>query len=210
MIEIQSISDVLNYTNGLKAVIFDLDDTLYSEKDYVRSGYRAVADILPQIEHAEQKLWEAFEQKKSAIDRVLMDEGIYTDELKEECLKIYRFHTPDIMFYEGVIPVFDQLKKQNVQIGIITDGRPEGQRAKILSLGLKKYVQHIIITDELGGTSFRKPCEKAFILMKERLKISYEEMCYVGDNFKKDFIAPEKLGMKIIWFRNSDGLYFET
>ena len=32
-------------------------------------------------------------------------------------------------------------------------------------------------------------------------------MCYVGDNMKKDFIAPEKLGMKSVWFRNKGSLY---
>ena len=41
------------------------------------------------------------------------------------------------------------------------------------------------------------------------LNVEYEQMCYIGDNIRKDFIAPEQLGMKAIWFRNKDGLYAE-
>lgn len=54
----------------IRGVIFDLDDTLYSEKDYVRSGYRAVADYLGD-ENAAEKLWEYFEQGIPAIDAYL-------------------------------------------------------------------------------------------------------------------------------------------
>ena len=55
MIEINQIADVLNYIEGLKAVVFDLDDTLYGEKEYIRSGYSAVAKVIPQVENAERK-----------------------------------------------------------------------------------------------------------------------------------------------------------
>ena len=98
-------------------------------------------------------------------------------------------------------------------LGIITDGRPDGQRAKILALGLDSLFDEIIITDELGGTEARKPSDKAFLLMHERLnkisgeRIDYSEMCYVGDNTAKDFIAPESLLMRAIWFDNRDGIY---
>ena len=90
MIEITEITEVMNYIEGLSAVVFDLDDTLYSEKEYVRSGYKAVAEIISQVDDAEEKLWEAFERKKPAIDTVLKDEGIYSEELKERCVEVYR------------------------------------------------------------------------------------------------------------------------
>ncbi len=207
MIEIQSITDLMQHLDGLKAVIFDLDDTLYGEKEYVKSGYKAVADILPEIEDAASKLWKAFEEKKSAIDELLLSEGIYSDELKQKCLEVYRHHQPNIHLYDGVAEMLTQLRKQGILLGIITDGRPEGQRSKIKGLDLERYVDYIIVTDELGGIEYRKPHKKAFVLMKEQLGVEYSEMCYVGDNIRKDFIAPEKLGMKSIWFRNTDGLY---
>lgn len=210
MIEIRNITEVMQHLNGLKAVIFDLDDTLYSEKEYVKSGYKAVADILPEVDNARAKLWKAFEEKKSAVDELLLSEDIYSYELKQKCLEVYRYHQPNIHLYDGVAEMLMQLRKQDILLGIITDGRLEGQRAKIKALDLEIYVDHIVVTDELGGIEYRKPNEKAFGLMKEQLSIEYSEMCYVGDNTRKDFLAPEKLGMKSIWFINTDGLYYQA
>jgi len=208
MIEIQNITDIEQHLNGLKAIVFDLDDTLYSEKEYVKSGYAAVAQVLPMVKNAEEKLWKAFEEKKSAIDELLHSEDIYSEELKQKCLEAYRFHFPSIHLYDKVAEMFRFLRQKGLLIGIITDGRPEGQRAKIKALGLDNLVDYIIITDELGGAKYRKPNEKAFVIMKDQLLVEYNEMCYVGDNIRKDFIAPEMLGMRYIWFRNMDGLYY--
>ncbi|WP_455436901.1 HAD family hydrolase [Hungatella hathewayi] len=207
MIEIQKITDVMQHLNGLKVVVFDLDDTLYSEKEYVKSGYYAVSQILPQVYDAEAKLWKAFEEKKSAIDELLNAEGIYNEELKQRCLEVYRFHKPNIHLYDGAEKMLTYLREQGRLIGILTDGRPEGQWAKIKAFNLINYVDHTIVTDELGGVEYRKPNEKAFRLMKEQFGVEFSEMCYVGDNIRKDFIAPEKLGIRPIWFRNTEGLY---
>lgn len=207
MIEITSITEVKKYLQGLKAVIFDLDDTLYSEKEYVRSGYHAIANTLPQVEQLEEKLWTAFEQKKPAIDAVLIDEGIYTEELKQQCLSIYRSHRPAIHFYEGAKELLCQLRCDGYKLGVITDGRSEGQRAKIKALGLDELVDYIIITDELGGVEYRKPNKTAFVKMRELLDVPFEEMCYIGDNVKKDFAAPDALGMKTFLINSFNGIY---
>lgn len=207
MIEINKIADVLNYIEGLKAVVFDLDDTLYGEKEYIRSGYRAVAKVIPQVKNAERKLWRFFLEKKPAIDEVLSMEGIYTEEIRQRCLVAYRLHEPDIHLYDGVMEILIKLRSNGYKLGIITDGRSEGQRAKIQVLGLGKYMDHIIVTDELGGVKYRKPNETAFIQMADKLNVAFTQMCYVGDNIKKDFSAPLKLGMGAVWFRNQDGLY---
>ncbi len=207
MIEVQNPTDVMQYLNNLKAIVFDLDDTLYGEKEYVKSGYSAVSQILPEVENCKEKLWKAFEEKKSAIDELLQTEGIYSDELKQKCLEVYRHHKPTIYFYDGVSEMLIKLRKQGFYIGIITDGRPEGQWAKIKSLKLDEYVDHIVVTDELGGIEYRKPNEAAFLLMRKLMNVEFSQMCYVGDNTQKDFIAPNRLGMRTIWFNNRDGLY---
>ena len=207
MIEIIDISDVMEHIQGLKAIIFDMDDTLYGEKEYVRSGYRQIARILPQVEDAEEKLWRFFEEKKPAIDELLISESLNTEEKKQECLNVYRYQKPEIHLYAGVERILRDLKVAGYFVGVITDGRPEGQRAKIEALGLEKLVDHIIVTDELGGIEFRKPNPQAFQMMKEEAGVEYSEMCYIGDNIRKDFVAPQQLGMRCIWFRNKDGLY---
>lgn len=207
MIEIFDILEMKDHVAGLKAVIFDLDDTLYSEKEYVKSGYKKIAEVLPQVENAAEKLWKLFERGKPAIDELLNEENLFSETVKQECLRAYRYQFPEIHLYDGVVEMLKSFRAQGLKLGIITDGRPEGQRAKIEALGLESFVDHIIVTDEFGGPEFRKPNLLAFETMKEKLNVEYSQMCYVGDNIKKDFKAPEQLGMKSIWLKNPDGLY---
>lgn len=207
MIEIKNIIDVKKYIDGLKAVIFDLDDTLYSEKEYVISGFHEVSKAFPEIENCFDKLCEAFNKDKSAIDYFLKTEGIYSDQNHKKCLSIYRSHIPNIHLYDGVEEIFKVLRDKKIKIGIITDGRPEGQRNKIYALGLDKLVDEIIITDEIGGVNFRKPNDIAFRIMQVKMEVAFYNMAYVGDNINKDFVAPKKLGMESILFKNTDGLY---
>lgn len=207
MIEISNVLEVKDHIEGLKAVIFDLDDTLYSEKEYVKSGYHKIAEILPQVHNASEKLWELFESGKPAIDELLKQENIQSDEIKQRCLHTYRHQIPDIHLYDGVVEMLTEFREQGILLGIITDGRPEGQRAKLQVLGLEDLVDFIIVTDELGGAEYRKPNPLAFQVMKEKMNVDYREMCYAGDNTKKDFIAPQQLGMRCIHFINKDGLY---
>lgn len=201
MIKIQSILEVEKYLNDISVVIFDLDDTLYSEKDYVRSGYRKIAEFFQRID-LEDQMWNVFLQGGKAIDEVFRKIGLL--EYRDKALQIYREQIPDIELYSGVREMLARLSIHK-RIGIITDGRPEGQRAKLQALNIK--ADKIIITDELGGIEYRKPNKKAFEIMKEYFQVSYEEMVYIGDNPQKDFVAPEKLKMKCIWFQNRDGLY---
>lgn len=197
MIIIHNILDVEKYIESVDAVIFDLDDTLYSEKEYVRSGYQKIAEAFGDPELTD-KMWQVFLRGGKAIDETV---GI---DRCEEALKIYRNQIPNIHLYTGVADMLSHIRVTK-KIGIVTDGRPEGQWAKIRALNLA--VDDIIVTDELGGISYRKPNPLAFQLMSLRLSVPYDRMVYIGDNISKDFIAPEFLGMKSIFFTNSDGLY---
>lgn len=185
----------------IKGVIFDLDDTLYSEKEYVRSGYRAVSDYLGG--GYEDMLWNFFCAGQPAIDELLRELGRETE--KTHCLNIYRSHQPNIHLYDGMAEMIEGLMKRRIRVGIITDGRPDGQRKKLDALGLD--VDDVIITDELGGIQFRKPCDIAFRIMMTRWRLNPADITYVGDNPAKDFQAPQQLGMRSLWFRNADGLY---
>lgn len=187
----------------VKGVIFDLDDTLYNEKDYVRSGYQAISEYLGG--GYEEKLWQFFEAGRPAIDELLRELG--REDEKQDVLNIYRHHKPTLHLAEDVRSTIEQLMIKGIRVGIITDGRPEGQRNKIEALGLDKVIDDIIITDELGGPQFRKPCDIAFRIMQTRWRLPASEIVYVGDNPAKDFQAPQQLGMKAVWYRNPYGLY---
>lgn len=81
-----------------------------------------------------------------------------------------------------------------------------GKLLDICALGLEELVDDIVITDELGGPQFRKPCDIAFRVMQRRWGVPFGRMAYVGDNPAKDFHAPRQLGMMSVWLRG-DGLY---
>lgn len=205
MIEITNILESEKHINDVEVVIFDLDDTLYSEKDYVKCGYRKIAEHFNCLE-MQNKLWSSFLHGEKAIDVVLESYNLF--DFKDEALSVYRNQRPEISLYPGVLEMLTRLKKEKKKkLGLITDGRPEGQHAKIESLKLGDLFDKIIITDELGGIEFRKPNTKAFDVMKNYMNVAYSRMCYVGDNAKKDFIAPMQRGMKCIWFMNKEGLY---
>ena len=186
---------------AVKGIIFDLDDTLYSEKAYVKSGYKAVSDYLGG--GYEDRLWSFFCAGQPAIDELLKELGRESE--KAHFLDVYRSHKPNIHLYDGVAEMIEALKGRGVKVGIITDGRPEGQRNKLESLGLN--VDDVIITDELGGIQFRKPCDIAFRIMMTRWRLNPADIIYVGDNPVKDFQAPQQLGMRSIYFDNPEGLY---
>lgn len=187
----------------IRGIIFDLDDTLYPEKQYVRSGFDAVSGFLGGDYTAQ--LWKLFEAGKPAITCLTRELGL--PELEVDALRAYRSHVPDIHLRPSVKKLLVQLRSKGIRLGIITDGRPEGQRAKISALGLGGLVDDIVITDELGGTQFRKPCDIAFRIIQRRWRIPYGRIAYVGDNPIKDFQAPRQLGMKCVWVRNIDGIY---
>lgn len=187
----------------IKGVIFDLDDTLYSEKEYVRSGYKAVSDYLGG--GYEERLWNYFECGKQSIDELLKEIGRESE--KTEVLEIYRSHKPNIHLYDGVEDLLKKLKEDGNKVGIITDGRPEGQRNKLNKLGLWELVDDVIITDEIGGIQFRKPCDIAFRIMQTKWRLPMSQIVYVGDNPVKDFQAPQQLGIRSVWCNNSNGIY---
>lgn len=185
----------------LKAVIFDLDDTLYGEKSYVRSGYEAVAKYVKD-EQGLAEMWKYFTEGKAAIDEYAANHGL---DNKSELLEIYRNHIPDISLYDGVRSLLDELTGKGIRVGIITDGRVEGQENKLKALGLTNI--ETIITDSLGGIQFRKPNDISFRILQNRWRVAFGEMIYVGDNPSKDFKAPGQLGMRSLYFKNQDGLY---
>lgn len=196
-------------TRQIEAIVFDLDDTLYSEREYVYSGFCAAAGIIPQVENAQEKMIQAMKIGKPAIDTVLHEAEIYSYELKQQCVQAYRIHEPEIHMYPGMRELIERLRLKGIKIGILTDGRPEGQRLKLKALALEELTDTILITDELGGESFRKPNDISFRVMQRRLNVPFEHMVYVGDNWKKDFAAPIRLGMQVVYFNNQDGLYHD-
>ncbi|MED2802020.1 HAD-IA family hydrolase [Bacillus thuringiensis] len=177
----------------IKAVIFDLDDTLISERRYIESGYKHISKLLSEkLQKDEQKLYQLLmdlfnENTRNVFNRVFDTFGIsYTQNEMMELVEEYRNHTPIIQFFEDVLPCLKNLRSKGINVGIITDGYANGQRQKLKALKAFNYFDEIIVTDELGR-QYWKPHSKAFEIMKEKLDAKFDEMLYIGDNPEKDF-----------------------
>ena len=186
-------------------VAFDLDDTLYKERYFVMSGRLAVAEAYSSIAgKSSEELIMIMNSADNAFDSLLAIPGIENDNIGiQEILQVYRNHEPELTLPEESRDVLYRLCKDNVSIGIITDGRRTTQWNKMKSLGLDKIVaqQNIIVSEEFGAD---KKCPKPFEYMMERCPA--DKYVYVGDNPTKDFFQARKLGWTTVMLRDVDGV----
>ena len=198
-----------------KAVIFDLDDTLISEFEYVKSGYRAVAGVINDKKAVNKssdsiytELLELFnEDHKNVFNRFLRNNGL-SDEKDSvmELVKAYREHIPDIRYYEDVLPALKSLKDMGMITGILSDGYSVTQRRKIGAVGAENDFDIIILTDELGKDAW-KPSPEGFRMIEEKYGLRPGEILYVGDNPKKDFYLSKTAGIKTARIKRETGVY---
>ncbi len=185
----------------ITTVVFDLDDTLYDEIEYCKSGFTAVAEFfaeLPEAPPAERifgALWEQFTagNRTNTFNAALDELGIsYDDKRIKEMVNVYRNHIPRIKLPEDSRDVFCELRVKYT-LALLTDGFLPAQKLKVQSLGIEKYFKCIVYTEQLGR-EFWKPSPAGFEKIIQILNAKPEDMVYIADNEKKDFIAPNKLG----------------
>jgi len=185
----------------ITTVVFDLDDTLYDEVEYCRSGFASVADFLSGLpgiqpaEHLFDVLWRQFTSGNHTrtFNSALEELGIaYDGNLIKELVKVYRNHTPKISLPDDSKEVLEQLSGK-YKLALLTDGFLPAQKLKVQALEIEKYFKCIIYTEELGR-EFWKPSPAGFEKIMDSLNAKPETMAYVADNEQKDFIAPNKLG----------------
>ncbi len=153
--------------NALKAILFDLDDTLYPELAFVRSGFRHVAAACAArfSLDAEQVYREFFDHhhagKRGKIFDAWLDvHHLPLSEHRDWMVAAYRHHEPTISTHDGVEPLLKQLGDKGLALGVISDGPWRMQRNKFAALGIAKHFAHVQFTDELGaknGNRIRLP-----------------------------------------------------
>ena len=178
-------------TQKSRVVVFDLDDTLYKERDYLLSAYREIAAGIESrysLEGIFDRMVEWWQEGENVFRRLI---GTYRlDETLDDLLAVYRSHVPAIRLDEVTRRQLDRLQQQAV-LGLISDGRHVTQRHKVEALGLAAYMdeQDILVSEETG---FEKPSEAPYRHFMERYpSCTYY---YIGDNPAKDFVAPNHLG----------------
>ena len=194
----------------MKVVCFDLDDTLYKEIDYLKSAYREIASYAadycrgcsdsPMILSAKayEAMLLAYKAGQNAFERLNTFLGINLP--ISQYLQIYRKHKPNISLSESVVSALNSLKSSECIIGLITDGRSVQQRNKIEALGLNRWIieEDVLISEEFGS---EKPTSANYEHFMKRYPES-DEFTYVGDNLKKDFIAPNTLGWQTVCLKD--------
>jgi putative hydrolase of the HAD superfamily len=189
----------------ITTVVFDLDDTLYDEIEYCKSGFAAVAEFLadafaaPSAEHIFSALWGQFTagNHTRTFDAALDELDIsYDDKLVRELVNVYRTHVPNIVLPRDSRDVLCELSTKYA-LALLTDGFLPAQQLKVHALRIEEYFQCIVYTEQLGRECW-KPSPTGFEKVMQTLKAGPENMAYIADNERKDFIAPNKLGFVTI------------
>jgi putative hydrolase of the HAD superfamily len=197
-----------------RCVVFDIDDTLYLERDYVRSGFDAVdAWVVRElgVTGFAEAAWARFlaGRRGDVFDVVLREQGIEpSEETVRAMVDCYRRHPPRIGLLEDAAALVEQLRGR-VRFAAITDGPLESQRAKVDALGLERWADVIVLTAELGP-DFGKPHPRAFEVVEETIGTRAHDNVYLADNPGKDFVAPHARGWRTVRVRRPESLHVET
>jgi len=181
-------------------LIFDLDDTLYPERQFALSGFAAAerwaqatlgltglaADMTRLLDQGH--LGQLF---RLALAERLPDHG---PEHLAGLLEAYRSHVPTLTLFEDAAWALAHFGAQ-LKLGLITDGTHRLQMRKVEALGVASSFREIIYTDALGGgRAYAKPHHQSYRLIEAALGGSGARFVYIGDNPAKDFLAPNALG----------------
>jgi putative hydrolase of the HAD superfamily len=193
------------------AIVFDLDDTLYLEREYVRSGFCAVGEWFrgefgfPDFSQRACALFMAG-KRGDIFNSVVASYGIEPDtRLITHLVTIYRGHRPAITLLPDAGNCLNALYG-NYPLALITDGPAISQWNKIRALGIESLFEAIVVTSE-SGEEYAKPHPLAFCLVEQRLGLRGSQLVYVGDNPRKDFQAPRQLGWHSVRVEREEGIY---
>jgi len=180
-------------------LIFDLDDTLYDESQFVHGGLEAVAAY-----GAEQWGWNAStsletlravldsEGRGKVFDRWLEGRDAWSRGRVRDCVRVYRNHRPDIELFPAGRRMIERYRPRG-PLYLVTDGHKIVQRNKVDSLGLWQEFQRVFITHRFGVAA-AKPSTYCFERIRAEAGCDWSEMVYVGDNPTKDFVNLNPLG----------------
>jgi putative hydrolase of the HAD superfamily len=192
-------------------VVFDIDDTLYMERDYVRSGFAAIGAWARRelgVHDLEDRAWAAFEAgvRGRIFDEALVACGVQANgSLVPRLVDVYRSHTPTIELLDDV-NAWLSARPSDVALAVVTDGPLVSQRAKAAALGLAGWADPIVFTDALGPGR-GKPHPDAFECVEAASGMVGASCAYVADNPAKDFAGPRGRGWRTVRVRRTGSLH---
>ena len=182
-----------------KAALFDVDGTLYPQSFFIKTSLQFFLQH-PRLSVAFRRLRKDIRQIGGVEDLHLAQVSLCAGYLRipaeqaQELLEAYIYGTYMDMLskaepYPKAEPFLASLKDAGLKLGVISD-YPVGK--KLSALGFDQYWDVAISADELGHL---KPEPDAFLLAAEKLKISPEQIIYVGNEYKYDIIGAKRAGM---------------
>jgi len=177
-----------------RALLIDLDDTLYDEGDYVRSGFRVVAARLSLLfpGTSEARIYQSMLTELNAngrgkvFDRALEYIGQSPEpELVASLVEVYRGHQPKIALWPGVADTLKTLRR-TFRLAVVTDGTELMQRRKVQALGIDGLVHQVAYCWGLGAP---KPSPDAYHAALRNLGVRPDEAVVIGDNPAHDMAA---------------------
>ncbi|HXP73294.1 MAG TPA: HAD family hydrolase [Stellaceae bacterium] len=186
----------------VRAILLDLDDTLYDEAAYMRSGFAAVAvGIAGMTGYAPAAVLEVLldverrEGRGRVFDTALTAFGMTAgSDVVQDLVTVYRSHRPRIELHAGARELLARLRRRG-RTAIVTDGLPLIQRRKIAALGLESAVDAVVYTWDLGAP---KPDPAGYLDALARLGATPAEAVVVGDNPRHDLVAARAIGARAI------------
>lgn len=191
----------------VKGIIFDLDGTLISEREYVLGCLKHTADYLERTygtQDAYVKLKKLFETKwESIFDRYFEWENIpYKTIDIQNLIQIYWETEPVTWPYEDVDECLRSLKKKGIKLALLTNGYYSVQKKKVDAAGLEPLFDLIVIPDE-KGREYWKPNRWAYDYILQTFGIRPDEAMAIGD-MDHDFIVPKAVGIQCVYIRRED------
>jgi len=198
-----------------KAVIFDLDDTLFDRNAAQFRTAELIVEQLPHIfPHCKiESVKEAFmesdrlvtiEYDVGAPSNGLRDKrsryflrllGI-SEDYADDITKLYLKDYPTINVpVDGAVQLVEEIVK-SVPIALVSNGYPDVQYKKIEAIGLGKVFSCVILSEELG---IRKPDKRIFHHTAKLLNVKPSDCLYVGDSFAHDIVGAKGAGMDACW-----------
>ncbi|WP_268913176.1 HAD family hydrolase [Lentilactobacillus sp. SPB1-3] len=209
----------------IKAIVFDVDDTLYNQEPSFNAAFRSVfnADIdnelLKQLYMNYQKQFYLVQAKACQDQLDLTDSEAnfhslhhtfkkfdingLTKETADQFEEEFFNNRENIQLADGLSTIFNQLSTK-FKLGIITNGTNKDQLSKIMKLKLQHWISRDqIITSEDAHAA--KPDPLIFTMMNRKFDLRGSEMLYVGSSFDEDIVPAKKAGWQTVWYNPFNG-----
>lgn len=199
-----------------KGLLLDIDNTLYPYKNSHDVGLNAAFSLIESQFGVERgRIENAFSDARKEVQIMLSETAashnrmLYFQQMLERLdlsstcftLEVYEAYWGNFLnemnAFDGV---YEMLEKYKNRICLVTDLTAHIQHRKIKKLRLDKYVDLVVTSEEAGH---EKPHPLMFNLSLEKLKCSKDEVCMIGDSFKKDILGASRLGIQSIWLNSS-------